>query len=61
MLVAPCKKNGVDCTKRHPSCHSHCEEYFKFKRAKAIENEKIRKARREDELMRDAQYKRSKF
>lgn len=35
-MKAPCK----DCEKRHPNCHSECEEYQAFWRAKRVENEK---------------------
>ena len=42
MNVPPCKKNGVACTKRSKTCHSHCKEYLDFK----AENARIAEERR---------------
>lgn len=39
-MKAPCYKNGKDCEKRHPNCHSECGEYQKFWKANREENEK---------------------
>ena len=33
-MVAPCK----DCEKRHLGCHSSCEEYQEFRKAKDLDN-----------------------
>lgn len=30
MRTPPCKKNGVDCAKRHPGCQSHCPDMVPF-------------------------------
>jgi len=43
-LYSQCCK---DCKKRHPKCHSECEEYLAAKE----ENERIRKARKEAGLV----------
>lgn len=39
-MKVPCYKNGKDCEKRHPNCHSECGEYQKFWKANREENEK---------------------
>lgn len=43
-MKAPCK----DCEKRHPSCHSHCEEYKAFR----AEIDRAREARKYDSEVR---------
>ena len=31
-MTSPCYKDGKDCPKRSPLCHSQCEEYKAFDR-----------------------------
>ena len=35
-----------NCTKRHPHCHSRCEDYIRAKE----ETEKVKQKKREDDL-----------
>lgn len=44
-MNGPCK----ECKKRHPNCHSTCEEYMQWKRA-------YWKVRREERVERDIGY-----
>lgn len=32
MRYPPCKKDGVDCERRHVGCHGECDEYREWKR-----------------------------
>lgn len=44
MSITPCK----DCTGRHESCHSDCEEYKKWKDELDKERERIAEIRRNE-------------
>ena len=59
--LPPCKKDGVNCTKRSPGCHSKCEEYAEFIKQKEAEDALIKKQREESRLERQARAKRIKF
>ena len=49
MLVAPCK----DCKDRHRLCHSDCEKYIEFRKAKTdLNNLKYKEKRRTDDYLR---------
>ena len=39
-MKVPCYKDGKDCEKRHPNCHSECPEYQAFWKANREENDK---------------------
>ena len=45
------KNSCKGCDRRHVNCHSTCEDYKLFRKAKDEENEKIRKAKEHDAMM----------
>jgi hypothetical protein len=45
LLKAPC----INCTERHPSCHSHCERYLSYVKEKDALHQKIQKQKYDHE------------
>lgn len=48
MVYPPCKKNGVQCTKRYIGCHDNCPDWHKYTEAKNKEREASKKKKKED-------------
>ena len=48
-MKSPCKRNGIDCHKRHMGCHDDCKEYQDF----SADRERIRNLRAAERKERD--------